>query len=179
MNMPSLPDVIVEEFPSKVAASFDTQEAAERAAAQIAEAENIEDRQVRTIEPDDSAVARKLQPESQSIQRTWMRTHIAFGAFGLLLGSLLAAIAVQWGPVALTASPMFTGITLVWVSTLSCLMVAGAATLRMDHDLILNHVSAASAKGQHTVIAHARTAREKRRFARQLRRRAETTVSSL
>jgi hypothetical protein len=86
---------------------------------------------------------------------------------------------VQWGPVALSASPLFTTIALIWVTTLSCLMVAGATTLRMDHDLVHAHVRAAASEGRHSVVAHARTARERRRLARQLRRRAQSTVSTL
>ena len=179
MKISPLPDVIAEEYPSKVAASFDTREQADRATASVLRAANADTRQLEIIAPDDPAAARKLQPESATIPRTWVRTHCAFGVFGLLLGALLAAAAIQWGPVAMSASPLYTGITLVWVTTLSCLIIAGAVTLRMDHDLVLNHVSTASAKGQHTLVAHARTAREKRRFARLLRRRSEATASSL
>ena len=179
MKMPALPDIVAEEFPSKVAASFETRDAAARAIADVIQVEDVEAHQVRLIEPDDKAAARKLQPESRTIEHTWVRSHLAFGAFGILLGSVLAAASVQWGPVALSASPLFTTITLIWVTTLSCLMIAGATTLRMDHDLVHAHVSAAAARDRHSVVAHARTAREKRRLARQLRRRAESTTSSL
>ncbi len=179
MNIFKVPELVVEEYPSKVAASFDCKTEAARAVQQVASAEGAELGQIRLVGPGDPAADRKLQPESGAIARTWIRTHLVFGAVGMLSASVLTFTAIQWGPTALSASPVFTGITLVWVITLSSLMLAGAVTLRMDHDRVLNHVLRASAEGRHTVVAHARSAKQKRRFAKALRTQAGAAVSTL
>jgi hypothetical protein len=145
----------------------------------LSRAADIEPRQVRLVKPDDPEAERKLQPEARAIERTWIRTHLLFGAVGLVSASVFVALAIQWGPTALSASPMFTGLTLVWVRTLSSLMCAGAVALRRDHDRVLNHVLRAPVEGRHTVVAHARSGRQKRRFTEALRTHAETAVSTL
>lgn len=170
---------IVEEFPSKVVASFDSDTEAMRAASQLAASDRVQARQVRIVAPNDPAAEHKLQPEPRAIELTFFRTHALFGAIGLVTGVVLAAVSINWGPEALQASPMFTLITLTWVSTLFSLMVAGAVTLRMDHDLVLNHVLRASDEGRHSVVAHARSSTQKRGFANQLRAEAGTVATTL
>lgn len=172
-------DIVAEEFPSKVTASYSNAVRAREAAVTLRQWSDVDPRQVRLVSPGDSAVAPKLQPEAEAIERTFYRTHLAFGLAGLGVGSGAAIAAVSWGPIAISASPLLAGLALVWVCTLSSLILAGAVTLRMDHDGVFSHLLQARSKGQTTVIAHARSAAEKRRFRTHLEASASSVASTL
>ena len=179
--MSLVPDVnaSVEQYPSKVTASFRSSSDAAQAAARLAEDGEVEKGQIKVVAPEDQDIDRKLQPEARAIERTFFRRHRNFGISGLVAGLFLSTLAITMGPEAFYASPQLTVITVTWVTFLSSLMLAGALTLRMDHDLIMNHAKQASGQGLHVVVAHARTAPQKRQFANELRAKAERVVSTL
>jgi hypothetical protein len=168
-----------EKFPSKVVASFSTHVEAKEAATTLLLTEEVAASQIKIVAPEDQNADRKLQPEARAIESTFFSKHFYYGASGLFAGLALSALAITWGPEAFTASPLLTAITVTWVTFLSSLMLAGAVTLRMDHDLILNHAQRTSDQGMYLVVAHARTTPQKRRFADQLRGRSESVVSTL
>ncbi|MEE4192513.1 MAG: hypothetical protein V2I66_13110 [Halieaceae bacterium] len=168
-----------ERFPSKVSASFNGASEAHRAADRLLQAEDVVREQVVVIAPEDGAVDSKLQPEARAIEGTFFRKHIAFGLSGLAAGLVLATVAISWGPDVFTGSPFLSTIAITWVTFLSSLMVAGALTLRMDHDMVTNHALRAADEGKYLVVAHARSGAEKRRFAEELKPEATATASTL
>lgn len=168
-----------EQFPSKVVASFETSSDAKRAATRLSHADEVETGQILIIAPGDNAADSKLQPEARAIENSFIRKHLKYGIAGLLAGVFLSTLAVNWGPDIFTASPLLTSIAVTWVTFLSSLMLAGALTLRMDHDLVFNHAQRASDQGKYVVVAHARSGSQKRRFAEQLDIQAQATAASL
>ncbi len=167
-----------EEFPSKVSATFDTAREANQAANELSQSEDVESGQVLVIAPGDDRTDLKLEPEPRAIRNTWFRAHVLYGAVGIAVGLVLASAAVNSGLDIFSASPLPTIIAITWVTFLSSLMVAGAITLRLDHDVVVHHSRSAAGSGEYLVVAHARSGAEKRRFAKQLKPAANDTAST-
>ncbi|MEE4660151.1 MAG: hypothetical protein V2J89_06775 [Halieaceae bacterium] len=168
-----------EKYPSKVSAIFDTAQEAQQAADALAQQASVASDQVHVIAPDESRRGLKLEPEPRAIRNTWVRKHAIHGAVGIALGLMLATVAINSGVDVFRASPVLTTIAITWVTFLSSLMLAGALTLRLDHDRVINQSLRAADNGQYVVVAHARSGSQKRRFLKQLRPDASGTVSTL
>jgi len=179
VTLSQLPEIPGEKYPSKVSAIFDTAKDARQAADVLAQKAGVEPEQVVVIAPDEPRRGLKLEPEPRAIRNTWVRKHAIHGAAGIASGLLLASVAVNSGVDVFRASPVLTTIAITWVSFLSSLMVAGALTLRLDHDRVINQSLRAADNGQYVVVAHARSGSQKRRFLKQLRSEARGTAATL
>src|SRR5690606_2417921 len=72
---------------TKIAAIYDTREAASGAAVALSRIAGLEPSQWTLIAPHEQGFARKLEPEIQGIARTGVRAHLILGAVGLLAGA--------------------------------------------------------------------------------------------
>lgn len=148
-------DVLLgEDFPHKVSAQYNSQEAADQAVQILVNKAYIPRFQIRVVQPYDPNMARKIEPESKGIARTLAKSHTVLGSAGLIFGLLLAAVLVMLGPEMTRASPMFTFIALGFLFTFLGLLLAGAVSLRPDHDPMLEKTRTATDSGHWTVIAH-------------------------
>lgn len=143
-----------EDFPHKVSAEYDTQQAAERAVQLLVDNAGLPRHQIRIVNPCDPDMARKIQPEVKGIARTLAKSHIVLGIGGLVFGLVLAAILAAIGPEMTRASPMMTFIASGFLFTFLGLILAGAISLRPDQDPLMEKTRTATETGQWTVIAH-------------------------
>ena len=143
-----------EDFPHKVSAGFDNHSAAEEAAWSLVHKAGLPPSQIRVVRPDDTHMETKVEPETRGVARTLLKTHIVLGLGALVVGLVTAAVLVTVGPVLTRSSPVMTFIALGFLFPALGLMLAGAISLRPDHDPLIEKTRSASETGRWTVIAH-------------------------
>ena len=116
-----------------VAAAFDDRQRAESAADELRQ--HIEKiGPVAFVEPADTEVVRKMEPEQRGIWLTLVRSHVILGVGGVLIGVLVAAglVVAPWPAAA--ASP---GLAALFAGGFAGMMAGGLVTLRPDHGAVI------------------------------------------
>lgn len=145
--------VLGENYSHKISAEFDSQTDASSAAKSL-ESAGIPLAQIRVIQPHDPNMGSKVEPDDQGIARSLVKAHVRFGVIGLVVGLVIAAVLVAIGPALARSSPVMTFVALGFLGAVLALLIAGAASLRPDHDLLIEKTRIASSKGRWTVVAH-------------------------
>ena len=166
--------VIDESFPTKVSAEFEQKESANEVMHSLTEGAGFKRDQVRLIVPDDRQLGRKLEPETQGIARTLARSHLVLGILGLVLGLCAAWWLTTFGPTITQASPLLTYVALAIIFPFLGLLLAGAISLRPDHDLVVAKARKAAGEGRWTVVVHCTDSDEKDRAKRTMEHSAQT-----
>ncbi|MGA7951452.1 MAG: hypothetical protein WCA45_15005 [Thiobacillaceae bacterium] len=139
---------------SKVAGVFDEAEEARAVADEIMREGALGAEQVRLVGPEDPAVERKLEPEQAGIARTLIRSHIALGIVGLIVGLVVAAALLLSGVEFARASPYYTVIITAGFGAVVGMMFGGLVSLRPDHDVLITEVEEAARQGHWAVVVH-------------------------
>tara|TARA_A100000171_G_scaffold41931_1_gene42994 strand:+ start:2860 stop:3381 length:522 start_codon:yes stop_codon:yes gene_type:complete len=152
-----------EKYPHKIGAEFDSQQGADAAVRTLMNRLGLPQEQIRIVQPDDANMSRKIEPEVKGIASTLARSHIALGLGGLILGLVVAALLTSIGPAITRSSPLMTFIALGFLFPVLGLLLAGALSLRPDHDRLVNKTRIATASGRWTVIVHCASQEEQGR----------------
>lgn len=110
--------------------------------------------EVDLLRPHDANVARKIEPESQGIWRTAIRSHLVLGLAGLLLGVVVAATLIGGAWPAAASSPVFATLFFSVLGLFAGLMLAGLLTLRPDRGYVLTSIRDRVRSGEWAVVAH-------------------------
>lgn len=145
--------VLGENYSHKISAEFDSQTAASSAAESL-ESAGIPLAQIRVIQPHDPHMGSKVEPDDQGIARSLVKAHVRFGLIGLVVGLVIAAVLVAIGPALARSSPVMTFVALGFLGAVVALLVAGAVSLRPDHERLIEKARKASDTGRWTVVAH-------------------------
>lgn len=166
--------VLDERYPCKVTAEFGSRESAEAVVAQLAEEPGLQQSRVELVVPGDQRLGSKLEPEDRGIARTALKSHIVLGLAFLALGLAIAWLLVTFGPPLTRSSPLLVFIASGGLLTMVGLMLAGAITLRPDHDPLIAATRKAAQSGRWTVIVHCVDEAEKQRVKDLVDYRAQT-----
>jgi hypothetical protein len=159
--------LIPEKRPHKIAAIFDQQKKAREAEETLVDYGHFDQRDVMLIHPNDEHAADKLEPETREIGSTLFSSHIILGAAGAIVGLVIATLVSLFGPPFAQSSPYLLHLALGMVGLFFGLFVAGAITLRPDHDPLINETMDASRRSLWAVIVQAKDRGDQQR-ARQL-----------
>ena len=159
--------LIPEKRPHKIAAIFDQQNKAMEAEETLVDYGHFDQRDVKLIYPQDEHAAEKLEPETREIGATLFSSHLILGAAGTVIGLVAATLVSLFGPTFAQSSPYLLHLALGMVGLFFGLFVAGAVTLRPDHDPLINETLDASRQSFWAVIVQARDRGDQQR-ARQL-----------
>ncbi|MDP5030008.1 MAG: hypothetical protein NWQ54_08210 [Paraglaciecola sp.] len=165
-----------EKHPGKVAGVFEQESSAQAAVNLLKSKGDFTAEEVALVVPKDESFAQKVEPDDKGIGRTLITSHLRFGAVGLALGLIVAAILSQYGPALTTSSPVMVFIALAMGGTFLGLMLAGLMTLRPDHDGVINKTRQATNNHQWTVIVQTKNDDQNKR-ARELLGSAALSVS--
>ncbi|MDO8862987.1 hypothetical protein Q6D67_14855 [Haliea sp. E1-2-M8] len=163
-----------EQYPGKVSAEFETRESAESVIAQLAADSGLSQSRVELVVPGDQRLGSKVEPESRGIARTAVKSHLVLGLAFLVLGLAAAWLLVTFGPPLTRSSPVMVFIVLGFFPPLVGLMLAGAITLRPDHEPLISSTRQAAESGRWTVVVHCTEEEQKQRARELLDVRAET-----
>lgn len=169
---------------TKVAAIFDSRDAAERAAQRLKLA-GMTESQLSLVGPADLAgvsdppISRKLEPEPTGIWHTLIRAHVFTGTLGAIAGGLLYLGLVASGNDAILSAPYISLWTLVGFGAVFGLLVGGLLSLRPDHYRVISSVRRAVAQGRWAVVSHPVDHRQVEFAVNELRNRSDHVVRSL
>lgn len=142
---------------TKIAAIYDTRDAASAAAEALSRKAALQPSQWMLIAPGEQDYARKLEPEGQGIARTGIRAHLILGAIGLLAGiafwALLYGLAIPY----IAASPWASAAVIIGFATIAGMMIGGLVTARPDHQIVILKVRQADEQGRWSLILHPRS----------------------
>ncbi len=153
MNMQAL---FGEKATTKLAAFFDTQEALDALSAQLRNVSGLQNPQLLVVRPHSADFDRRLEPETQGVARTAVRSHLILGAVGLLFGVALWGVLYAMDIGAIVASPYYSGGAIIAFSTVAGLLLGGLITARPDHQIVIQAVDTATKEGRWTLIVHPR-----------------------
>lgn len=139
---------------SKVAAVYETEAAAESAAAQVGQLQDIQSRQVQLVRPLDPEWGRRLEPEGVGIVRTAIRAHVSCMIVGLTAAVLLFLGLWAAGVTAILSTPVMSLVAMLLFGAMFGLMVGGLLTMRPDHDAVVAPVREAVKQGRWSVVVH-------------------------
>lgn len=152
-----------EKYLSKVGAVFDRGDEAQAAAERVGRESGIQTGQIRVLEPEDPALARKLEPETRGIARTLAKAHITLGTAGLVIGLGIALLLIALGVDAFAGNPWYTVMVFGFFGAIAGLLLGGLVSLRPDHDRLIAWVKSSTQDGHWFVLVHARNHDEERR----------------
>lgn len=156
-------DLIDERYPSKVSAEFNARTLAEETAAALLREGGFDQEQVRVIAPGDSHLESKVEPEDRRIAGTLIRSHVVLGLAFLIVGLIVAWLLVTFGPPITRSNPIMTFIPFVLLLPMVGMLIAGAISLRPDHDLVVHQARIAAEEGHWTVVVHCASHEEQQR----------------
>lgn len=171
-----MPESVVtrEQYPSKVSAEFANETLAKQAVETLTQEKGFKLQQVALIEPDDSQLSRKLEPETRAIGSGVATAHLGWTIGGLLIGLAVAWLLVNMGPQFTRSSPVMTYLALAVISPMLGFFAGSVISFRPDHDRLVRKASAAAGSGHWTVVAHCADSAEKDRAKQAMDHTAQT-----
>ncbi|HLU20594.1 MAG TPA: hypothetical protein VKZ66_11615 [Pusillimonas sp.] len=145
---------------TKIAAIYDTREAAASMADSLEAIAGIKANQWMLIAPHEKGFARKLEPETQGIARTGIRAHLILGAVGLLAGVMLWLVLYFLPITYIVASPVVSAAVIISFATILGMMLGGLVTARPDHQVVILKVRKAAEQGKWSLVLHPRDPRQ-------------------
>lgn len=141
---------------TKIAAIFDTRDAAAAMAESLSAHARLEGNQWMLIAPHEQGFARKLEPETQGIARTGIRAHLILGAVGFLAGVMLWLLLYFLHITYIVASPVASAAVIISFATILGMMLGGLVTARPDHQIVILQVRKAAEQGKWSLVLHPR-----------------------
>lgn len=145
---------------SKVAGVFKDEKSAQSARQKLIDSGSFSVNVIEIVAPEDQNLSQKIEPNTQEIATTLVKSHSIIGAIGLLVGLGAALLLTTIGPDMTQSSPLLTYFALGFVGLLLGMMLAGAVSLRPDHDPLISETVKASENQQWSVIVQTRTSAE-------------------
>lgn len=164
---------------SKLAAVFDSRDAARSAELEVIIEAGLSPAQVKLITPNEPHPGIKMEPEGGGIWRGILLAHAWLGAAGFAAGLLAFALLAWLGVAAVVQSPWAAGLAIVAFGGVAGMFVGGFVSLRPDHDRYVLATREAMAEGRITVVVHALSSEELDRAETILSRRGGQVTRTL
>ncbi len=177
--MNSQPGLTGENFSHKVAAAFDHPLLAKIAAGKVQEALQLAPRQLHVLSPEEASVERALEPESEDVFRTGVRSHAWLGLVGAGIGSLAFAVFLAYGSPMVTSSPGLAAAVLIGFGTGAGMLIGGMLPPRPDEDPYLHRVADTLRDERSVVVVHSKDPKECSAVQRELQRLGALTIRTL
>ena len=140
-----------EKHTGRVAAVFGDKDSANAAKQKLVN-NGISPTVINIVKPEDNNISKKIEPESQGIAKTIVKSHGWLGLIGMILGLIIATALVISGPEMTQSSPLFTYLVFIFFGLTFGMMIAGAVSIRPDHDPLITKTVEASHENHWTVI---------------------------
>jgi hypothetical protein len=94
--------------------------------------------QISTVSPEDKDFKHKLEPNSKGIGQTVLSSHLILGFVSSEVGLIIASVLMTIDPAFATLSPVMMLAAAVILGTFIGLLIAGAISIRPDHEQPIN-----------------------------------------
>lgn len=168
-----------EKATTKLAGLFDNQEQLESVSAELRTVSGLQNTQLLVVRPHDSDFDKKLEPETQGVVRTAVRSHVALGFAGLVAGAILWIVLYVLGVGAVVSSPFYSAGVILAFSLVGGMLLGGLVTARPDHQAVIQAVDTATKAGRWSLVIHPRDEEQCQAAEKVLRGAGVETVRSL
>lgn len=141
-----------EKHTGRVAAVYGSEQAANAAKQKLIDQGKIKPSVISIVKPEDSEISKKIEPESEGIANTLVKSHVWIGLIGVVIGVIISTFLVLAGPEMTRSNPFYTYFVFVFVGAMLGMMVAGGISLRPDHDPLTTQTVEASQEHHWSVI---------------------------
>lgn len=139
---------------SKISAAFETQQEAESALKNLQASADFGSGQLQMVAPFEQDYGRKLEPESQGVARTAVKSHLVLGTIGFVLGILVWIVLYAMGMAIIRSSMVGSAVAIIFLMSVAGLLLGGLLTARPDHQMVIQEVRAATEAGKWSVVVH-------------------------
>lgn len=153
--MSNLKGLTGERSDHKLAAVFDDPANANGAAETVRSDTGLNGTDVRVLAPGGAESGRALEPESQGIWRTLVRSHVWLGVLGAVAGALLFAVLMAMDVAFIVGNVGWAFGLMVVLGGVGGLLLGGLVTLRPDHVPFILEARRALDEGKFVVVVHA------------------------
>ncbi|GAC13802.1 hypothetical protein [Aliiglaciecola lipolytica] len=160
-------NIIEEHHPSKIVGVYENESTAKQTAKRLVDEGGVLADEINIVSPQDKKFESKVEPETKAIGRTLIASHMMLGLIGLSIGLLVGTALIIAGIQLATSSPVMLLIATGTLGTFMGLLVAGAVSLRPDHDSVVNDTRYAKNHKLWSVVVHTKD-REHTKQAKQL-----------
>lgn len=170
---------------TKVAGFYNSQFEAENAAKVILSNSSMDRYRVRILHPYEAAsptgsiMGMKIEPESDNIFKSIIKSHIILGATGGLVGLIVYAMLAWSDNPSIISTPLQSLIALIGFGITFGLLLAGFLSLRPDHTRLIAKVREALEEGKYAIIVHPIDDSETQRAIEAVERSTPLTVRTL
>lgn len=171
--------VIDEGHPGKIAGVYEQEAKAQQAINLLRDQGGFSADEVALVAPNDVNLGKKIEPDDQGIARTLLGSHVILGICGLVFGLVMAGILSLFGPALTTSSPLMVFIALPTLGAFIGLLVAGAVSLRPDHDPLINQTRDASRQHKWTVVVQIKDDKQIQQAKKLMQTSASSVVETL
>ncbi|MFA3791449.1 hypothetical protein AB6T38_10055 [Aliiglaciecola sp. SL4] len=149
-------NIIQERHPSKLVGVYENETTAKKAAEKLISDAELTNDELAIVSPKDRHFASKIEPETKAVGKTLLASHLMLGLIGMVIGLLVASSLIIAGIQFAVSSPVMLTIATATLGTFMGLLVAGAISLRPDHDSVVNEARDASSYNKWSVVVHAK-----------------------
>lgn len=143
-----------EDKTTKVSGIFDSEDKAKAAFDILNNDEDFVKQSIKLISPHDQHYDEKIEPEDKEIGKTMLKSHIVFAVVGLVVGVIIASILFLLEFEFLQQHILETYASISILCAFVGLLIAGAFSLRPDHDHLINNVREATRSGLWAIVVH-------------------------
>ncbi|MGO2479365.1 MAG: hypothetical protein ACTH7Q_13595 [Pseudoalteromonas sp.] len=139
---------------SKIAGIFNNEDRAQNAVDAFIRNDDFQTNQMKLIPPYDSQFDEKVEPEDKNIGKTLLRTHLAYGIAGLIVGILISStlLVLDFAFMQSYVVETYTAVSVICIFI--AMLAAGFVTVRPDHDHLINETRKATQSGKWVLIVH-------------------------
>lgn len=168
-----------ETYDHKVAAVFENEAGAKRAATVVSLSTSLHDSQIFVVGPNDKHPGWELEPEDKGIWRTLLRSHAWLAIVGAIVGIGFFLILFVLNIPFVTQNALTSLALAFGFGAVIGMMFAGLITLRPDHMPYISTATTALQEGKYVVAVHATSAEQMREASNVLDRLNVKSTSSL
>lgn len=143
-----------EKYPDRIIGTYKEGTKAKLVAQQLNLECGFSNEQLKLIHPKDTHFEEKVEPDTNGVGRTLLKSHLILGVLGVVFGLLMASLLIVVGPVFTTSNPMMSLFSMGMIGGFLGLFAAGVISLRPDHDYIIEGTRGATEQHQWSVVVH-------------------------
>jgi hypothetical protein len=145
-------NVIDEHYPGKVVGIHNEESCANKLSEKLIKEGGFLVEHISIVSPEDTDFEHKLEPDSKGIGQTVLRSHLILGFGCSVVGLIIAGVLITIGPAFATSSPVMMLSAAAILGAFIGLLIAGAISIRPDHEQPINSARHATHHHQWSVV---------------------------
>jgi uncharacterized protein YacL len=164
---------------TKVGGIFDRDHKAKAAFDDLKNDGDFVKKSIKLISPHDQHYDQKIEPEDKEIGKTMLKLHLVFAVMGLFVGVVISSLLFLLDFEFLQQHILETYTSISIICAFLGLIIAGAFSLKPDHDHLINEIREATRNGKWAIIVHTDSYKKAEKAKNLMQPYAESTSATL